>query len=308
MKHIDTILIDGNALGRRMDAAMNLSVGGMKTGAIFGFIKAVGAMKAKYPKVDILTLWDGRAQWRYDLYPGYKGNREAKTPKEAADDAAYKKQVSIIRKGLEYLGVRQLCCATEEADDMAGYFTRALAATGKRTLVVTGDKDWLQLVDDNTDWYDPMKDLYVTMDNLFDETGYRNGRAFLDGKVLMGDSSDTIPPVGGIGEKGAPVFIAEFGSVKEFFAKVDSGEFVPKKAAHTKLASPEGRAKYELNYKLMNLLDTKKPKSENVSVIKGRFDEEKFRNFCERLAFNSFLRDWTPFTTPFKPAAIAAAN
>jgi len=114
--------------------------------------------------------------------------------------------------------------------------------------------------------------------------------------------------VGGIGEKGAPVFIAEFGSVKEFFAKVDSGEFVPKKAAHTKLASPEGRAKYELNYKLMNLLDAKKPKSEDVSVIKGRFDEDKFRNFCERLAFNSFLRDWTPFTTPFKPAAIAAAN
>lgn len=303
MKHIDTILIDGNALGRRMDKAMNLSVGGLKIGAVFGFIKAMGAMKRKYPNVELLSLWDGRAQWRYDLYPGYKGNREAKTPAEEAEDNAYRKQVQIIRKGLEYLGVKQMCCATQEADDMAGFFSRNLSAAGKRVLLVTSDRDWLQLVNENVDWYDPLNDVLITMDNFFESTGYRNGRAFLDGKVLMGDTSDTIPPVGGIGEKGGPVFCAEFGNVAGFFAKVDSGEFVPKKKAHTGLASPEGRAKYELNLKLMNLLDVQKPPPDTVSVIKGRFSEEKFRNFCERFAFQSILKDWTPFTTPFKLSA-----
>jgi len=316
----NTIIIDGNSIGHANHNGTVLTAGGMEVQAIFG---------EKLPEWKQLVLWDGKAHWRFEACPEYKGTRVAKDDKEAAHKASYKAQSPFIRKALQLLGVRQMLASSAEADDMAGLISKRLSVAGNKVLLVTGDKDWIQLVNENAQWFDPIRDRRVTCDNFFEFTGYRTPEQFVDGKALMGDGSDNISPVGGIGEKGAPVFVAEFGSVKAFFEQVDSGVFVPKKKAHIRLCGSiswedwekkyegdradekavskhmdkwpgDGRLVFERNRKIMNLLDVPTPPKEDVTVIPATFDKEKFRVLCERLAFASILRDLDSFVAPFE--------
>lgn len=235
------------------------------------------------------------------------------------------------------MGVRQMLVTSAEADDMAGLMTKKLAKAGQRVKLVTGDKDWLQMVQPGVVWFDPIRDRECNMSNFFEFTGYRTPEQFLDGKALMGDSSDNISGVGGIGEKGAPEFVAEFGSVAEFYRQVESGIFVPKKKAHKLLCgeSPftkqqwderyegdranvsefnkymetwpgQGKLIFNRNRKVMNLLDVPIPPKEDVSVIAPTYNRDAFRALCEKLAFHSILREFDAFLEPFEQPKLAA--
>lgn len=296
----DTLIIDGNSIGHANHNGMKLSVAGFETQAIFGFLKSMQRLAQMYEGWSPLVLWDGKAQWRKDLYPEYKATRVATDAKQQASKDSYKKQTPLIRKALQLIGVRQMLVTSAEADDMAGLMTRKISdKSGSRIVLVTGDKDWLQLVRPGVTWFDPIRDRQVNLSNFFEFTGYRTPEQFVDGKALTGDSSDNISGVGGIGEKGAPEFIAQFGSVTEFFEQCDSGIFVPKKKAHQNLASPEGRAVFHRNRKIMNLLDVPNPPREDVSVITPTPNPEAFRQLCEKLAFASILREFDLFTNLF---------
>ena len=296
----NTLIVDGNSLAHANHNGTRLTVGTMEVQAIYGMLRSIAALKGAYPGWDMIVLWDGRAQWRFDLHPEYKGNREAKDAKQEAHKAAFKAQSPFIRKALSLLGVKQLLVESAEADDVAGYLSKRLSAAGAYVVLVSGDKDWIQLVNPKVIWFDPIRDRKVSEANFFEFTGYRSPQAFIDGKALTGDTSDNIPGVGGIGEKGAPVFLAEFGSVEAFFKAVDSGTFKPKKKAHQNLASPEGRDAFRRNRQLMNLLDVPKPPSDHVTVMKSQLDPNGFKVLCEKLAFRSFLREFDEFIGRFQ--------
>lgn len=300
------LIVDGNSIGHANHNATKLTVGEMETQAIFGVVKSLHALAKNHRGWNTVVLWDGKAQWRKEICPDYKENRKATDEKQAAHKESYKKQSPFIRKALQLMGVRQMLVTSAEADDMAGLMTKRLASAGQRVKLITGDKDWLQMVQSGVIWFDPIRDRECNMSNFFEFTGYRTPEQFLDGKALMGDSSDNISGVGGIGEKGAPEFVAEFGSVAAFFRQVDSGLFVPKKKAHIRLASPEGRAVFERNRKVMNLLDVPTPPKEDVSVIAPAFNKEAFRTLCQKLAFHSILREFDAFLEPFEPQLAAA--
>lgn len=293
-------LIDGNSIGHAAHRATKLNSGGLQTQAVYGFIRTMRDMKVENRDFTPLVLWDGKAQWRYDLHPAYKSNRD-NDPKKVEERQHYVAQRPYIARCLEHLGVRQMTAMTHEADDMAGYMVAKLTAQpGSEVLLSTGDQDWIQLVRKGVTWRDHRDDSkVVTLDNIMDKTGYPTPYAFLEGKCLHGDSSDVIPGVGGIGEKGAPVFIAEFGSVRKFWQRCDSGEFVPKKKAHMNLASPEGRAAFGRNLRMMQLLKVEQPDQKNVVVQPGKFDADKFAEVCEELAFVSILRNLDHFLKPF---------
>lgn len=300
------LIVDGNSIGHANHNATKLTVGEMETQAIFGVVKSVHALAKNHPGWNMVVLWDGKAQWRKEICPEYKENRKATDEKQAAHKESYKKQSPFVRKALQLMGVRQMLVTSAEADDMAGLMTKKLAKAGQRVKLITGDKDWLQMVQSGVVWFDPIRDRECNMSNFFEFTGYRTPEQFLDGKALMGDSSDNISGVGGIGEKGAPEFIAEFGSVAEFYRQVESGIFVPKKKAHIRLASPEGRAVFERNRKVMNLLDVPIPPKEDVSVIAPTYNRDAFRALCEKLAFHSILREFDAFLEPFEQPKLAA--
>ena len=292
------LIIDANSLGYASHMATKLKSGDFETQSIFGMVKSARDMISDTP--NLLYLWDGHAQWRYDLYPRYKADRD-KDPKQALMRANYKKARPFIQLALKSLGVRQLTVTTAEADDLAGFFAKSLNPTDQIEFV-TGDKDWLQLVKENTSWFDPIRDDRVSIKNFMEFTGYKDGRAFMEGKALQGDTSDKITGVGGIGEKGAPLFLAQFGSVQNFFDRVDSGDYIPKKKAEQNFAdkSAEGREIFARNVQLMNLLDVPKPKAQDVVYTEPKFDKEQFRVICGRMNFASILSNFDNFVRPFE--------
>jgi 5'-3' exonuclease len=335
---VGTVIIDGNSLCHASHYAPKLTVGTMQTQAIFGMIKSVRVTMNKYRGWKFLVLWDGRAEWRYELYPEYKGNREAKNEAEAAVKAAYKAQSPFVRKGLSLLGVRQMLATTHEADDLAGIMSKQLSRRGVKVQLVTGDQDWLQLVDENISWFDPIREYEVNLANFDKFTGYLTPLQFLDGKALVGDISDNIGGVGGIGETGAPELLAEFGSVANFYSLVESGKFIPKQLVHIRLCGDseyskeewkarfvptdeqkasekaykkaftlhmkewtgQGRTLFKRNMRLMDLQNVPVPKSEDISNLNIEYNEAKFRYFCEKLAFISILRNFEDFMKPFR--------
>ena len=296
-----TIIIDGNSLGYAAHYATKLTAGELQTQAIFGFVKAIRELRVTRPDASLLVLWDGKASWRFNLLPEYKSNRD-NDPKKVAIKEAYTQQTPYIKDALDYLGIRQMRALTHEADDMAGYLVPLLSQKPDTEIeLISGDHDWIQLIRKNVIWRDHRDEAKViTMANLYDKTGYKSPLAFLEGKCLQGDSSDCISGVGGIGEKGAPDFLAEFGSVRNFWKKCDSGEYTPTRKALIKLASPEGRAIFGRNLRMMQLMKVQKPNKEDVELRPGKFDKEKFADLCGSLAFGSILKNLDVFTKPFQ--------
>jgi 5'-3' exonuclease len=294
------LLIDGNAIGYAAQQATKLNTGSMETQAAFGIIKTVRELRVEHRAFVPMMLWDGRAEWRFKLHPDYKSNRKD-TPEKRAMKEAYAKQKPYVERLLCHLGVRQMTAFNMEADDLAGYFTAKLAADPANEIgLITGDGDWMQLVRRNVWWQDPRSAAkLVTAANFYNKTGCRSPFSYLETKVLVGDSSDCVPGVGGIGEKGAPEFIAEFGSVRDFWQRVDTGTFTPRLKKHQNLASPAGRAVYKRNFQLMQLLRVPAPPKDQVKVDIGKFDKEAFASVCEELAFASILRNLDEFTKPF---------
>jgi 5'-3' exonuclease len=231
-----TILVDGNSIGYASHHATILSAGGQQTQAVLGFIKTMRQLRMSHPQASMLVLWDGKAHFRYDLLNTYKGDRN-KSEKQQIEREAYKSQVPFIQSALTALGIAQVVCYTLEADDLAGYFTlRATAKSDGKVLLISGDQDWAQLVRKNVTWRDLRDDSrIITIGNFFQKTGYNTPYAFLEGKCLQGDSSDCIGGVGGIGEATAPLFLAEHGSVRNFWEKCDSGEYTPRTKAERSL-------------------------------------------------------------------------
>ena len=332
------LLIDGNSIGHAAHRSTKLHSGGMETQAVFGFLRTMQKLRLEYRDYVPMVLWDGKAQWRFDLHPPYKSNRD-NDAKKKEERESYKKQRPYISKALSALGVRQLTCMSMEADDLAGHFVEKLSAKPDNKIVlISGDQDWLQLVRKNVSWRDMRDDAKVIdAKNFYEKTGCKTPFAFLETKILTGDTSDVISGVGGIGEKGAPEFIAEFGSVREFWRRCDSGEFTPTVAAHKRLlgtspftkeewiaqqVSPaktlsekerqkldkawadawpgQGRSIYKRNFQLMQLLKVNQPKPEDIVLDKGKFDSDLFAEICGELAFVSLLRKLDEFTQFFK--------
>ena len=204
------IVFDGNSiLNRAYYGIRPLSTAdGIPTNAVYGFIniilKNMSLCNAEYGAV----AFDLRAPtFRHKMFEGYKANRHG-MPDDLAAQLPYAKQAA------EYLGLKVLEKEGFEADDILGTLSAMAGDKGMDCILVTGDKDSLQLINEHTTVY-----LAATNETkIFDGAAFTEKYgvapdAFVDVKALMGDSSDNIPGVRGIGEKGALKLIAEYGSL-----------------------------------------------------------------------------------------------
>ena len=299
----NTIIVDASNRVYAHQYGNKLTCGKFEVQAIFGFVKEIRALIVKNPGWSPLVLWDGRAQWRYDLFPEYKSGREKKAledPDSAERKQAREAQIPYIRKALSWLGIHQMYATDQEADDMAGYFNKRITESGYLVRLISSDTDWSQLVGPSTQFRDPINDKLITPVNFFEMTGYKDGYSYIQGKALIGDTSDSIDGVPKIGQKTAPEILMEFGSIEEFFRQVDEGIFKPKYVKHKNLASPEGRAIFERNMKLMSLQDVKAPDPKNVRALKPELNKANFRALCEKLNFQSILREYDEWFAAFE--------
>jgi DNA polymerase-1 len=293
-------LLDGNALGHQHNMGTKLSVGGHPTQATFGMVRTLRNLRTKNPAAKIFLLWDGRAEWRFKLYPQYKFRRN-QDPKALAMKEEYHKQRPDIERAMNLLGIDQVRSGRCEADDLAGTYSYVFAGKGWKTQLVTGDGDWLQLVNEHVEWFDPIRDKYVNHQNFTSQTGFRDPKQFLDNKCLMGDTSDCIKGVGGLGEKRAMELVTLYGRVPTFIKLYKEGKCENLPAYFVRFGEnyKESQDNYWRNRKLMELRPGLPGVAERKTE-KGAFDAAEFRKLAEDLAFWSVLKDFDNWIQPFE--------
>ncbi len=212
------ILIDGNSLiNRAFYATPPMSNSkGVQTNAVLGFVNMLMHLSLEEKPDYMLVAFDRKEPtFRHQMYAEYKGTR-----KPMPDDL--RPQIVLLKEVLAAMGV---CCfelAGSEADDIIGTASRKFNV---ENIIVTGDKDSFQLVNDNTTVYFTRRgisDIDVLNAQNFHEKTSVDPLQIIDLKALMGDKSDNIPGIVGIGEKTALGLINEFGSVENLYENLDS--------------------------------------------------------------------------------------
>lgn len=211
-------LIDGNSILFRAYYGVHSRLtrsDGTPTGAVYGFFNMVLPLLASAkPNDAFVCVFDAsRTSFRQDIYPAYKANRQ-ETP---ADLIA---QSYLVREGVAAMGVPVLCIPGVEADDVIATLARENCTTRDATRVITSDKDLMQLVSDCVFLYDGMKEKEIRGPQVLEKFGVRPDQV-IDVQSLMGDSSDNVPGVPGIGPKKAAELINQFGTLDELYNHLD---------------------------------------------------------------------------------------
>ncbi|MDE6571213.1 MAG: DNA polymerase I [Alphaproteobacteria bacterium] len=210
-------LIDGNSLLFRAYYGVHsrLTRGdGTPTGAVFGFFNMVlPILAAARPDDAFVCVFDAsRTTFRQDIYPLYKANR-SETPADLIT------QGTLIRAGMAACGMPVLCIPGVEADDVIATLAAANCDNPGGTRIITSDKDLMQLVSDCVFLYDGMKQREIRADGVLEKFGVRPDQV-VDVQSLMGDSSDNVPGVPGIGPKKAAELINQFGNLDNLYANL----------------------------------------------------------------------------------------
>jgi DNA polymerase-1 len=215
------MLIDGNSLLYRAFFALPLlhTREGIYTNGVYGFLTMVNRVLAEQQPTHVLVAFDkDRHTFRNEVYAGYKANRPD-TPDELSG------QFALLRKILEALNLDYTEIEGYEADDIIGTLSRMAEEAGMETLILTGDRDSLQLVSDKVTVLMTKKGITEMETYTPEKVKERWGvspEQLIDVKGLMGDSSDNIPGVPGVGEKTAVKLIQEFGSLENLYDHLES--------------------------------------------------------------------------------------
>lgn len=212
-------LIDGNSLLFRAYYGVHSRLtrsDGTPTGAVYGFMNMILPILASAkPDDEFVCVFDAsRITFRQDIYPQYKMNR-SETPADLIT------QGQMIQSGLMAMGVPVLCVPGVEADDVIATLAHQNCTRTNATRIITSDKDLMQLVSDCVYLYDGMKQREIREDAVHEKFGVTPSQV-IDVQSLMGDSSDNVPGVPGIGPKKAAELINQFGTLDELYANLDA--------------------------------------------------------------------------------------
>ncbi|ADH98871.1 DNA polymerase I [Salisediminibacterium selenitireducens] len=278
------VLIDGNSIAYRAFFALPLlnTDKGVYTNAVYGFTTMLLKVLEEQKPTHLMVAFDaGKSTFRHETFKEYKGKRE-KTPPELAE------QLPVMRDLLKAFNIDHVELTNYEADDIIG--TLATQVKGKEDWdvhIYTGDKDLLQLVNGQTTVHLTKKgitnvDTYQVKD--IDERYGLKPEQIIDMKGLMGDSSDNIPGVPGVGEKTALKLLKEHGSVEEVYQHLDE---VSGKKLKEKLEANEEQA---LMSKQLATIFLEVPLEIKPDDLKrGEPDQAALSSLFKELEFQSLL-------------------
>ena len=218
----ELMLIDGHSiLNRAFYAIPPLTApDGTPTGAIYGFLNILFKFIDEEKPNKLIVAFDrSEPTFRHEKYKEYKGTRKSM-------DHDLRVQVSLVKDVLKSMNITIAEKPGYEADDIIGTLSKKMSANGEKVVIVSGDKDLLQLLDDNITMKNPKTragkttvDTYTPAE-LYEEYGV-TPEEFVDLKALMGDTSDNIPGAKGIGPKTAMPLIAEYHTVENLLDHID---------------------------------------------------------------------------------------
>ena len=295
------VLIDGHALAYRQYFALERT--GMKnsenqpTWAVYGFFKAIFDLLSKIKPDFIAVAFDvGRHTFRTDKYEEYKANRDAMPD-------TLRCQISTIVEGLEAFDIPIYTKEGFEADDIIGTISKIAAENGNHTLILTGDQDSFQLVDEAglVKVLIPTKGDLVEYDwtKVFEKLGVYPNQV-IDYKGLRGDTSDNIPGIKGIGEKTAQKLLSRYPHLEELLADCEN---IPEKAVKEKICTQKDIA--VLSKELATIIRDVDIDFDINTASVTLPQMAKVSAFLRKMQFYTFIKNIDKILSSFNPESIS---
>ena len=279
------MLIDGSSLiFRAFFALPNLTnADGVMTNGVYGFLTMYFRAVEEYKPDYILVAFDKKTKtFRHKEFKDYKANRD-----KAPNELNY--QFGILKDILDSLNVKYLDIDGFEADDIVGTYSKIAKDEGLETVIITGDKDYFQLVNDDVIVYLTRKGISqmeeITEEKIKEDYGL-SPKQLIDVKGLMGDKSDNIPGVDGIGEKTAIKYIKKYGSMEDLYENLDdiSGKKTKENLENSRqiafLSKKIGTiiTNAPVDFKISDL----KVADPDMDALKEKFSKYNFNKFLEK--------------------------
>ena len=296
------MLVDGNSIINRAFYAMPLLTdkNGEYTNAVYGFLNIFFKLiDEEKPEMCIVCFDVHQPTFRHLKYEAYKGTRKS-MPEEL------RPQIPLLKKVLGTMNIKTMELGGYEADDLLGTLAKKAESEGIVPVIVSGDRDLLQLASENIKVRIPKTKGGQTViedynaQQVFETYGV-TPEGFIEMKALMGDTSDNVPGVPSVGEKTAAKIIQQFGTVENAIEHAD--EVKPKKASENlKLFKDQA-----LMSKWLVTIETNAPIEADLSAAKtddmfndasfAEFKEHNFKTFLNRfeanmITVNLFIREW----------------
>lgn len=282
------MLIDGSSFMYKAYFALAVTGNFMKnskglcTNAIYTFINMMTSILKNNPDKILVAFDAGKKTFRHDLCPTYKDGRAP-----MADEM--REQIPYIKKYLDLMGIKRYEMPLYEADDIIGTMSKMAIENGYEVSIYSSDKDLLQLINDKAIVYKSNKGVNdleeFTKEHFIEKYGFEPIK-MIDFKALMGDPSDNLPGIKGVGEKTAAKLIIEYGSIEGIIENKDSikgkmGELI--------------RSSYNdaVMTKKMVTINTSSPIEITLDDINRSEESDDLIDFYKELEFNSFLKKTT---------------
>ncbi len=254
---------------------------GFDTSAIYGFLNTLTELIREEKPTHIATVFDLKGPTkRHELYTEYKANRDA-MPEGISLAIPY------IKSLIDSLNIQQISLAGYEADDLIGTLSKKAEKEGFTTYMITPDKDFAQLVSDNIFIYKPGKrgdgPTIMGKKDVCEKYGLQNINQFIDFLAMMGDSSDNIPGIAGVGPKTAQRLIEEYGSMIGVY---DNIENISGKLKEKLIDSKENAF---LSKKLVKIITDAPLESSISDLLRKKPNVEQFEQLCQELEFKNII-------------------
>lgn len=281
MKNAPLILVDGSSyLFRAYHALPPLTNSkGKPTGAIYGVINMLRRLLNEYQPTDVGIIFDPKGgSFRHQLYPDYKANRK-KMPEELSE------QIEPLFEIIRAMGLPLLIIENVEADDVIGTLSQRATQQKREVIISTGDKDMAQLVNTHVTLINTMNDTKLDIVGVKEKFGVMPEQ-MIDYLTLMGDTSDNVPGVMGVGPKTAAKWLNEYGSLENMIQHADKisgkvGEnfraFIPQIPLTRILLT----IKHDVD--LMQQPEDLKLLPQNIEKLKYFFEEYEFKSWLKEL-------------------------
>ncbi|SMM98718.1 DNA polymerase I [uncultured Candidatus Thioglobus sp.] len=291
------ILLDGSAFLFRAyfsTISQNLSNdAGFPTGAMFGVVNAIKQLQRKYPEAKMIAIFDAKGKnHRHQLYPEYKAHR-----KPAEDDLVV--QIEPLYEIIRAMGFHFMCVPGVEADDVIATLAQQTAQQNIPTLIASGDKDLMQLVNEHTVQLSMKGELFDTA-AVIEKMGVRTDQ-ILDLLALTGDSADNIPGVPSVGPKTAIKWLIQFDNIEGVKANADQigGKVGEKLRASFELL--------DLSYELVKLkFDVDLPC--DIFADEPGADNEKLCNLYQQYGFLRWFKELGGNSVAIQPSVTQAVT
>ena len=283
------MILDGNSIVNRAYYGVRPlnAPDGTPTNAIYGFVAILQRLLEEQQPQAVCVSFDLKAPtFRHQQYEAYKAQRKG-MPEELAA------QMPILKEVLDAMGIRRYELEGFEADDILGTAAAICEKSGWDCFIVTGDKDSLQLITDTTSVCNVKTRMGQTETVLYTPERFQEEYGFapplmVDLKALMGDSSDNIPGVPGVGEKTAMDLVRRYGEIKNIYENLDSLEI--KEGVRKKLA--QGRESAEMSYWLATIIRDVPLDFKPEDNLWDKNYTGALYGIFKRLGFNKFIEKW----------------